>query len=240
LDAKLFQIVAQSPAVHTLRQRLEKGELCLWAGIAEPARPFLASLLNHALPQTPIIAVTDGLKTQETFHQDAETWLRVLSSSRRLTSPEIHEPSHSNQEGAGLKQPGDGNAKCLFYPGWEILPHEAKLPHVDVISERLEVLAALLQYPGQSKPPSQAPLVVTTATALMQRTFAPQTLRSRTRELRRGDRIDPLDLVEWLEDQSYEPEAQVTQKGEISLRGGILDIFPPTSPWPVRLEFFRR
>jgi transcription-repair coupling factor (superfamily II helicase) len=41
-----------------------------------------------------------------------------------------------------------------------------------------------------------------------------------------------------LEAQGYEPEAQVTQKGELSLRGGILDVYPLTSPWPVRLEFF--
>ncbi len=63
-------------------------------------------------------------------------------------------------------------------------------------------------------------------------------VRERTRKLTRGDRVDPLDLVEWLEAQGYEPEAQVTQKGEIALRGGILDIYPLTSPWPVRLEFF--
>jgi transcription-repair coupling factor (superfamily II helicase) len=50
--------------------------------------------------------------------------------------------------------------------------------------------------------------------------------------------IAPLDLIEWLEEQGYEPEAQVSQKGEIALRGGIVDVFPPTSPWPVRLEFF--
>jgi len=56
--------------------------------------------------------------------------------------------------------------------------------------------------------------------------------------LKRGDRVEPLDLVEWLEEQGYEPEAQVTQKGEIALRGGILDVYPLTSPWPVRLEFF--
>jgi transcription-repair coupling factor (superfamily II helicase) len=56
--------------------------------------------------------------------------------------------------------------------------------------------------------------------------------------LNRGDRTDPLDLTEWLEDQGYEPEAQVTQKGEIALRGGILDVYPLSSPWPVRLEFF--
>src|SRR5439155_2054620 len=66
----------------------------------------------------------------------------------------------------------------------------------------------------------------------------PETLRQRIRALARGDRLDPLDLVEWLEAQGYEPEAQVTQKGEIALRGGILDVYPLTSPWPVRLEFF--
>ena len=56
--------------------------------------------------------------------------------------------------------------------------------------------------------------------------------------LQRGDKITPLDLIEWLEEQGYEPEAQVTQKGEIALRGGIVDFLPLTSPWPVRLEFF--
>ncbi len=63
-------------------------------------------------------------------------------------------------------------------------------------------------------------------------------LGARTRTLKRGDRIEPLDLVEWLEEQGYEPEAQVTQKGEMAMRGGILDVYPMTSPWPVRLEFF--
>ena len=79
---------------------------------------------------------------------------------------------------------------------------------------------------------------MTSVTALLQKTFPPGTLRAGTRRLARGDRIDPLDLIEWLEEQGYEPEAQVTQKGEIALRGGIVDVFPPTSPWPVRLEFF--
>jgi transcription-repair coupling factor (superfamily II helicase) len=79
---------------------------------------------------------------------------------------------------------------------------------------------------------------VTSVAALLQPTFSARTLQERTRTLRRGERLDPLDLVEWLEDESYEPEAQVSQKGELALRGGILDIYPLTSPWPVRLEFF--
>ncbi|MBI5387976.1 MAG: transcription-repair coupling factor [Verrucomicrobia bacterium] len=72
----------------------------------------------------------------------------------------------------------------------------------------------------------------------MQRTFVPAALRERLRTLARGDRLNPLDLIEWLEEQGYEPEIQVSKKGELALRGGIVDVFPPTSPWPVRLEFF--
>jgi transcription-repair coupling factor (superfamily II helicase) len=130
---------------------------------------------------------------------------------------------------------------------------------VDIISERLESLIALNEskskdeeskaegetptaakskIKNQKSVISPAPVVVTTIAALLQRTFSRELLQRRSRAVARGDRIDPLDLVEWLEDQGYEPEAQVTQKGEIALRGGILDVYPPTSPWPVRLEFF--
>ncbi len=122
----------------------------------------------------------------------------------------------------------------LFFPAWETLPHEDKLPHADVISERLETLVALSNASASQKPKP----VVTNVTALLQKTFPPADIRQRNRRLQRSDKIAPLDLIEFLEEQGYEPEAQVTQKGEIALRGGIVDIFPPTSPWPVRLEFF--
>ena len=119
---------------------------------------------------------------------------------------------------------------------WEIFPHEGKLPHADVISDRLQTLVALSD---NSKFKTQnSKLIVTSVTALLQKTFPPGEIQKRTRALERGDKIAPLDLIEWLEEQGYEPEAQVSQKGEIALRGGILDVFPPTSPWPVRLEFF--
>jgi transcription-repair coupling factor (superfamily II helicase) len=124
----------------------------------------------------------------------------------------------------------------LFYPAWEILPHEDKLPHADVISDRLQTLVTLSD---TSKLKTQnSKLIVTSVTALLQKTFPPGEIQSRTRVLERGSKIAPLELMEFLEEQGYEPEAQVSQKGEITLRGGILDVFPPISPWPVRLEFF--
>ncbi|MGN6641938.1 MAG: DEAD/DEAH box helicase, partial [Verrucomicrobiota bacterium] len=218
----LFARVTETPAVQSLVQRLENGDPLSCSGTSVAAQPFVAALLRTHFPDRPIVVVAESLKTQESFQQDIETWLRLAASasfSKSETSPSQTAP----------------HSPLLFYPAWEILPHEAKLPHADVISDRLD---SLIQLSAHSAPPSQAPLVVTNIVALLQRTFAPQAIRDRTRSLKRGDRIDPLDLVEWLEDQGYEPEAQVTQKGEIALRGGILDVFPLTSAWPVRLEFF--
>ncbi len=127
-------------------------------------------------------------------------------------------------------------APPLFYPAWEIFPHEGKLPHADVISDRLQTLVALSDKSTIRDP--QSTIIVSNVTALLQITFPPGEFQKRTRTFARGVKIAPLDLIEWLEEQGYEPEAQVSQRGEIALRGGIVDIFPPTSPWPVRLEFF--
>jgi transcription-repair coupling factor (superfamily II helicase) len=203
LGGELLQAATKTPAVQELRRRVEQGGALSCVGVSAAAQPFLAVVLHQLFPDRPLIVVTDNLKAQEAMFQDVQTWML-------------------------LSQPG----QLLFYPAWEILPHETRLPHADVISERLETLVALQRLE------TPAPLIVTAVVALQQRTLAPDHLRSRTRKLERGCRCDPLDLVEWLESQAYEPEAQVTRKGEIALRGGILDVYPPTSPWPIRLEFF--
>jgi transcription-repair coupling factor (superfamily II helicase) len=182
-------------------------------------------LLHQWMPDAVIVVVCDGLRTQEHFEQDIATWLRMAAS-----------PSDGPALAVGSGGP------LLFYPDWEILPHESRLPHVDVISDRLATLVALRPFQkaagGAAGAAASPPIIVTSVQALMQRTFGAEEIRQRTRVLRRGDTCDPLDFIEWLEDQGYEPEAQVTQKGELALRGGILDVFPLTNPWPVRLEFF--
>ena len=188
---------------------MENGGAQTFSGIAASAQPFFAALLQKLFPQKPIVVVTENLKSQESFQQDLETWLPQLPSA---------------------------NSHLLFYPAWEILPHEDKLPHADVISDRLQTLVALSE--NLSLATRHSPLIVTSVAALLQKTFPPGEIQERTRTFERGSKIAPLDLIEFLEEQGYEPEAQVSQKGEIALRGGIVDIFPPTSPWPVRLDFF--
>ncbi len=199
------------------------------AGVCQAAQPFLAVLLQDIFPRRPLVIVASDLKIQESFQQDIETWLSVGRKTR--------------SESRGQKPPGESgprppalDPRLLFYPAWESLPHEGKLPHADTISDRLQTLVALS---GNLNLKTQnSTLLVTSVTALLQQTFPPGEIDQRTRRLARGDKIDPLDLIEWLEAQDYEPEAQVTQKGEIALRGGILDVWPLTRPWPARLEFF--
>jgi transcription-repair coupling factor (superfamily II helicase) len=231
--SELFARVSRTPAVQSLARRLENGGVLSCADVAQSAQPFLAVLLRELFPRRPIIVVTDSLKTQESFQQDIETWLSLGRGSRVESRGRETAAEAGSDPGS---RPLTFDLRPLFYPAWEILPHEARLPHADVISERLETLIALSGHSALRPPPSA--LVVTSVVALLQRTFAPEFLHGHTRTVRRGDRLDPLDLIEWLEEQGYEPEAQVTQKGEIALRGGILDVYPLTSPWPVRLEFF--
>ena len=221
----VFADILIAPAVQSLARRMEHGGALTFSGVATSAQPFFAALLEILFPQRPIVVVTENLKTQESFQQDLETWSQV--ASRKL--PDAPRKGHAGN-------PPSSIFNLLFYPAWEILPHEGKLPHADVISERLQTLVALSSLPTINHPTST--LIVTSVSALLQKTFAPGDLKSRARHLTRGDSIAPLDLIEFLEEQGYEPEAQVSQKGELSLRGGIVDIFPPTSPWPVRLEFF--
>jgi transcription-repair coupling factor (superfamily II helicase) len=245
LGGELLQAATKTPAVQELRRRMENGGVLSCAGVSAAAQPFLAVVLRTFFPDRPIILVADNLKAQEGMFQDVQTWLRLLRDRQEMRHDPVT-PSFSPSDGErvpggrvsadSVVDSSDFSAsllsQLLFYPAWEILPHETRLPHADVISERLETLEALQRHEHR------APLIVTSVIALQQRTLAPDGLRAHTRILECGCRCDPLDLVEWLEAQSYEPEVQVTQKGEMALRGGILDVYPPTSPWPIRLEFF--
>jgi transcription-repair coupling factor (superfamily II helicase) len=56
--------------------------------------------------------------------------------------------------------------------------------------------------------------------------------------LKRGADINPEKLFQILEKQGYTLDVEIYEKGFAARRGGILDVWPPTSPLPIRLEFF--
>src|SRR5688572_15599117 len=108
---------------------MEQGGAFSFSGISAAAQSFLVAFLRDRFPQRAIVVVTAGVKAQEAFHQDVATWLKVRSERGEVRMEGgSHLSSHTSP---------------LFFPAWDILPHEPKLPHVDVISERLETLVAL-------------------------------------------------------------------------------------------------
>lgn len=83
-----------------------------------------------------------------------------------------------------------------------------------------------------------APVVVTTAAALVQRCLSREVLLSAAFSLEVGARYDVQDLCRRLTAAGYTRTDQVEGAGQFALRGGILDVFSPGEERPLRCEFF--
>ena len=120
-------------------QRAEKGGVLSCVGLAEPAQPFLSALIARHFPDRPLVIVTRGVKEQERVQQDVAIW---MESGAQKNSIEIGTARKSSLPAMAEAGP----RRALYYPSWEILPHESRLPHADVISERLETLLGLTSF----------------------------------------------------------------------------------------------
>ncbi|HVQ96189.1 MAG TPA: transcription-repair coupling factor [Mycobacteriales bacterium] len=128
--------------------------------------------------------------------------------------------------------------EIALYPSWETLPHERLSPRADTVGRRLAVLRRLAH--PSSDDPSTGPLrvVVASVRAVLQ-PQVPGLGELEPVQLRAGDTgVDLTDLVDRLVNIGYGRVELVEKRGELAVRGGILDIFPPTEEHPVRLEFW--
>ncbi|NUR06884.1 MAG: transcription-repair coupling factor [Nocardioidaceae bacterium] len=123
-----------------------------------------------------------------------------------------------------------------YYPSWETLPHERLSPRSDTVGKRLAVLRRL-RHPGTD--PSNGPLrvVVAPVRSLLQ----PQVkglADLEPVELTVGAEADLDDVVRRLAGAAYSRVDLVEKRGEFAVRGGIVDVFPPTEEHPLRVEFW--
>ena len=128
-----------------------------------------------------------------------------------------------------------GDAAALF-PSWETLPHERLSPGVDTVAARLTVLRRLaLPDDDRLGPPLR--VVVTTVRSLLQ-PMASDLVRIEPVTLTVGTEIAFEDVISRLVELAYTRVDMVGKRGEFAVRGGILDVFPPTAEHPVRVEFW--
>ena len=113
------------------------------------------------------------------------------------------------------------------FPAWETLPHERLSPNSDTVAKRISTLMNI----------AQARIVVTTARALVQPINAAiDALTPLNLEI--GQELEFTSLIRELSDRAYNRVDLVERRGDFAVRGGIVDIFPPLSAHPVRIEFF--
>jgi len=125
--------------------------------------------------------------------------------------------------------------RVAVFPAWETLPYERLSPSADVVGKRLTVLRRLRE---SGVGPLQRPsVVVAPARAMLQPIVAAAVDLDPVR-VRAGDETDPGALARRLVSLGYLRVELVERRGHFAIRGGILDIFPPTEEHPVRLEFW--
>jgi transcription-repair coupling factor (superfamily II helicase) len=124
--------------------------------------------------------------------------------------------------------------EVLHFPAWDCLPFDRVSPRSDIESRRLATLAALAKR-VQGQGPA---LVITTVNAVVQRVPPRATIAQASFPVKAGAVVDLDALTRFLTRNSFVRAGTVREPGEYALRGGIVDLWPPGSDDPIRLDFF--
>lgn len=210
-------------------------------GLVEAARPFFVAGLHH--DTSPGASLPPGPGTA--------TWLEAGLTAGRGRPLLVIVPGterareYYDQLRAWMPDP----EQVLLFPAPNHLPYQRTPWEPQILGQRLRVLSWLYladdkrtsdprpEVPRRAVEGSLAPVIVTSARALVHRTLPPWDFDAEVRVLKQGDWVVMSDLLRGLYRLGYCPTAVVDQPGEFSHRGGIVDVFPPANDRPLRIEF---
>ena len=136
----------------------------------------------------------------------------------------------TDQDGPGGP---DGPGGIEVFPAWETLPFERVSPDVSTMGRRLRLLWQL----GGGSAAQRPQVVVAPIKAVLQR-LGPWRTAARPVVISHGDRVSVDDLVVQLVGMGYRRESLVEHRGELAVRGGIVDVFPSTADDPIRIDLW--
>ena len=123
-------------------------------------------------------------------------------------------------------------AVVLDFPGWDCLPYDRVSPNAAISATRMATLAALQAgIPGPF-------VLLTTLNAATQRVPARALLAEASFAAAVGHRLDEEALRHFLARMGFSKAPTVLEPGDYAIRGGIIDIYPPGQPGPIRLDLF--
>ncbi|MEQ3551692.1 transcription-repair coupling factor [Pseudonocardia nematodicida] len=175
-------------------------------------RPLLAAALAES---STVLAVTATDREAEDLAA-AVSDLLGHGEARDAAADTVTDPAH---------------APVVVLPSWETLPHEKLSPRPDTVARRLTIFHRLSSA-------ETAPRVAVAAARSLIQPVAPGLGALEPVSLAPGEEHDFEALLERLVELAYTRAEMVTTRGEFAVRGGILDVFPPTAEHPVRIEFW--
>ena len=148
---------------------------------------------------------------------------------------------HVARDGQRLERLQDGlrffapEREVLVFPAWDCLPYDRLSPHPDIVAERLETLVRLAQ---PKKPGAPARVILASVGAALQK-VPPRSLYAEAAVvLKKGQTVDANWLTKFLGENGYGRSETVMEPGEFAVRGGLVDLFPPGTAEPLRLDLF--
>src|SRR4051794_8604406 len=148
---------------------------------------------------------------------------------------------HVARDGQRLERLQDGlrffapEREVLVFPAWDCLPYDRLSPHPDIVAERLETMARLA---APKKPGAPARIVLASVGAALQKVPPRALYAEAATVLRKGQTVDVAALTKYLVENGYGRADTVMEPGEYAVRGGLVDLFPPGTAEPLRLDLF--
>lgn len=125
--------------------------------------------------------------------------------------------------------------EILPLPAWDCQPYDRASPNGAIVARRMTTLARLARSrSGEARPR----VLLTTVNAALQRLPARASVAAQSFAAAPGNLVDTRELSAWLDMGGYMRASTVRETGEYAVRGGIVDLFPPGLPQPIRLDFF--
>ncbi|HKZ16454.1 MAG TPA: DEAD/DEAH box helicase, partial [Geobacteraceae bacterium] len=182
--------------------------------------------VNEALSPSDAHIVLAGLKGSA----PAYVICRLFEEKRRPVLVILPDNEAAQEMRRELRFFSGQQESILYFPAWESAPFEQAPPHPDITGERLNTLFNLMG--------GKTSIVVTTIVAACQKLMPRRVLGDVSQYLVAGEEIDREGLLRKLVNLGYSNVPLVEDRGTFSVRGGIVDIYPPDLALPARVEFF--
>jgi transcription-repair coupling factor (superfamily II helicase) len=208
--------------------------------------PDLRSLLNPILDHAAFRGALEALTAELSEARPPVTVSGLTSSAKALVvagvAYQLARPvvvlTSDNETAANLQRTTStffawleplSNPAVLTLPALDCSPYQGHSPHAEILEQRAVTLWNVAR--GRTR------ILYVPVAAAAWRFQERAVYSSLALELKVGDELDLNDLMEHLEGVGYQRGEPVSDVGQFSVRGGIVDVFPPEAEWPFRLEF---